>query len=255
MLQRLTAKLYLPVALLIIVLQRAPQIYHTFFSRITLPSLQFVQKAFFTTSALGATHALSGATVSRYSVGDSTYTVGAQLILHRETGKVGDLVQIGLSNTVTAVSWTVEGELPAGLRMTDIFQQTQLSDGVINTAFPYLLGNYNQEGNYLVTLTPWSELNGQGEKPPQALSITFQVAAGDPQPSTPPKIRFQRSDDTLQLSWPTADAAGYQLTRSTDLVNWSPITPQTQSDGEDTLAQFPVSPSTSAFYRFEAASQ
>lgn len=251
MLHRLSTRLHLPVALLVIVLQRAPQIYHGLLSRVSLPSIQAVQKAFFASASLGAAHAVSGATVTRYSVNNSNYTIGAQLIIHRETGEEGDPVQIGISNTLTPEFWTVEGDLPPGLRMTDFQQQANLVEGNFNASAPFLLGNYTQAGDYVLTLKPWSVLNGEQTTAPQALTITFQIAEGTPQPTVPPKLHFEKSQDTLVLTWDTGSDTGYRLTRSTDLATWTPIELPTENADGQTRASAALQPNQDDYFRFE----
>lgn len=255
MLRRILTKTQIPLALLILILQRAPQTYSFFLNRLALPSTQIIQKAFLATASLGAAHALSGATVSRYSVNNSNYTIGAQLIIHRETGQEGDPVQIGISNTITPQSWTVQGELPPGLRMTDFLQQAEPVDGIFNASAPYLLGNYTSAGNYVVTLTPWSGLDGTGDNAPKDLTITFQIEEGPPAPATPPQISFERSDNTVTLVWETDAANGYQLTKSSNLESWTPIpSPAPETNGQTRLALNPA-PEQTEFYRFEPAQQ
>ncbi|MDQ8199868.1 hypothetical protein QEH56_17020 [Pelagicoccus enzymogenes] len=216
-----------------------------FLSRLSVPSVQILQKAFFTTAGLAAPHALSGATVSKYNVNESTYTVANKSILHIESGQVGIRTTIDISNTVTAASWTIDGELPPGLVATDIFNEAQLIDGVINTPFPVIKGTPTTPGPYGLILKPWSLKDGQGNTAPQLLSIAFDISAAD---GPPPKLHYQRNQQTLTLYWTTAEVGSYQLTRSTDLVQWAPITLTPIQNGDQSSIQIPLT--QTEFYRF-----
>lgn len=245
-------KLHLPLAVLIILLQRAPQIYSTLLARIGAPSVQIIQKAFFAATALAAPHAVSGATSSKYKVNAKTYNLGNGDVSHFETGQVGESVGISISNTVTAASWRIEGELPPGLTLTDTFQETFVADGIINAAFIQLIGTPTEEGIYPFKLRPWSQINGQGNDAPGDLAIFFTIDPGAPPvPSDPPSIRYTKNADTLTLTWNSSEATDFQLVRSTDLKTWSPVQENAaESNGESSM-QVSLLESDVNFYRFE----
>ncbi|MBK1878884.1 hypothetical protein JIN87_18520 [Pelagicoccus mobilis] len=226
--------------------------YTTLVSRISLPSVQIVQKAILTSAALGSTHALSGATTSEYRVNDSSYRIRNATILHPESGQVGDKVDIEFSNTITPASWEVtQGELPDGLRLTDFLEQAELVDGKINASSLLILGTYTKAGNYGITLKPWSEANGEGETAPQNLSITFQIAEGQ---LPPPEISYRKTEVHLVLSWDTDSGQGFELKHSRDLSIWSSPSPITSSEEDgQTKVTIPLSEIDSDYYRLESA--
>ncbi|MDQ8180727.1 hypothetical protein [Pelagicoccus sp. SDUM812005] len=251
MLARINIKLRLSLAVLVFLLQRAPNLPAGLLSRLSLPSIQIVQKAFIAAASLAAPHAVSGATTSKYNVNDASYTVANKSILHIEPAQVGLKTKIDISNTITAASWTIEGEMPPGLVATDIFDEVQLVDGVINTPFPVIKGTPTAPGPYGLILKPWSLKDGQGNTAPQLLGLAFDIAPEDPAPSTPPRLGYQRQADTITLYWTTDEAASYQLTRSTDLALWDPVTLTPVQNGDQSSIQIPLT--QFEFYRFAPA--
>ncbi len=244
-------KLHLPLAVLIILLQRAPQVYSSLIARFSQTSIQIVQKAIFTTSVIATPHAVSGATKSKYNVDEATYNLGTGDVSHFETGKVSEVVAIDISNTVTAASWTLAGELPPGLRITDTFAEEEVVNGVINAGYIRLVGTPTQEGVFAFKLRPWSLVNAGGTDAPGDLAIFFTIEESDQPPPAPPTLRYTKSEDTLTLKWTSSEASNYQLVSSTSLTSWAPVTQQaTESNGESSI-QIPLQETEDTFYRFE----
>lgn len=244
-------KLHLPLAVVIILLQRAPQLYSSLLARLSQPSIQIVQKAILTSAALAAPHAVSGATKSQYKVDEATYNLGNGDVSHPETAKVGENVAIEISNTVTAASWTLSNSLPPGLRITDTFEEVEVENGVINAGFIRLIGTPTQEGIFAFKLRPWSMVNAGGTDAPGDLVIFFTVEESDLPPPPPPTIRFTKNEDTLTLTWNSSEATAYQLVSSTALTSWTPVTQQAaESNGESSI-QIPLLESEDTFFRFE----
>jgi len=238
--------------LLVLVLQRAPQLISTLVPRLSLPAVQIVQKAIFTAAALGGAHAVSGASETQYRVNDSRYRIRNSTILHPETAKVGDTADIAISNSITAGSWElVQGQLPDGLRLTDFLEQAEMVEGTINASSLLILGTFTKAGNFGITLKPYSEANLGGSAAPQNLTITFEIAEGQ---LTAPDLSYSRTELHLILSWNTADGQGFELKRSDDLATWTIASPlESVPDGDRTSVTLPLDGSASEFYRLEVA--
>ncbi|MDQ8184993.1 hypothetical protein [Pelagicoccus sp. SDUM812002] len=252
LLQKLfSARLHLALGMLMLILQRSPivkMIAYTKHLQPNAPVVRIIQSIAIPAATLAAPHAVSGASTSSYDV---EYINTPEL-------KVGVEAVIKFSNTITPRSWTIEGNLPPGMRVTDLRLRKSAVNGVITADIGIITGTPNQAGTYDLVLTPWSNVDGTGDTAPEpepgALRIKLTVLPDQTTPLVAPVIVFKKQNNTLTLNWDATAADGFSLKESYDLGTWLPINQEpTISDGDASII-FPLTSSVSVFYRLEPES-
>ncbi|MDQ8180726.1 hypothetical protein [Pelagicoccus sp. SDUM812005] len=245
----LSARLHLSLALLLLVLQRSPALkllLHAKHLQASAPVARILQSFALPAAALATPHALSGASTSSYTVE----------YINTPEVKVGVTAVISFSNSITPQSWTLAGELPPGLRVTDLRQRKDLVDGVIATGLGLLVGTPTQAGTYDFVLTPWSNPDGTGETAPEpdpgALRLSITVLPDDTAPSAAPEITFTTHPGSIDLSWQADAALGFTLAESSDLQAWTPVATLPQVTQNVASISFPITGGNPTFYRLQA---
>ncbi|MBK1878883.1 hypothetical protein [Pelagicoccus mobilis] len=238
----LSARLHLALGILMLILQRSPilkLLAHAQHLQLGTPVARIIQAFALPAASLATPHALSGATNSSYSVDpDNPFT-----------GKVGETVVIGFSINITPKSWSVDGDIPPGLRITDLRQRIEVENGLLVSSFGVISGDPTEAGSWDLTLTPWGNEDGTGEGPPTPLVITITIEPGETLPPTPPELSFERSDQTLAIIWQIDPNHNFTTVTSTDFKAWAPISATPQINGGQARIELPITSRENAFYR------
>jgi len=240
----LSARLHFALGLLLLVLQRSPvlkMLAHAQQLQLNAPIARILQAIALPAVAASTPHALSGAT-------NSTYSVDPQ---NPFQGTVGETVVVGFSINIQPRSWSVSGEVPPGLRVTDLRQRQQLSDGLLVANYGLVSGTPTSAGSWELTLTPWGNDDGTGEGPPDPLILRIEIEADNSEPTlpSPPEIKIGRVDDSLTLTWQIDPEHNFQAQVSNDFKTWTSLSaPPAISDGIARI-DIPVTSIGNTFYR------
>lgn len=203
------------------------------------PIPRILQSAILPSVALATPHALSGATTSTYNVQPA----------NPSNGTVGVEMAIGFSINIEAESWRIEGELPPGLRATDLRKRINAENGILPTDFGLITGTPTQAGEWTLTLSPWENNNGTGDTAPEPLTLQINIEPSEAQGNDRPKLSFERDSQTLHLSWPASPIRTFQIQTSDNLSNWTPVDHTPIATNELLRISIPITSNTARFYR------
>jgi len=184
--------LNLPGALLIALLQRTPVVRVAASAANTAlvsPVSQVLKAAATTLGALGAVHSMAGATtLSASTPNPASLQVGTALpgIVFGVTGAQSQ-----------AVSWTIGGSVPPGLRFSASPNTASgVTSGIVNTNGAQLLlsGTPTASGQFIVSLKAWEGANGTATSTTFAYTINVAAAA-----NTAPTITTQPGNVTVSV--------------------------------------------------------
>lgn len=248
-----SARLHCALGLLMLVLQRNPVsklLVNAKHLQPNTPVARILQSFALPATALAVPHAVSGASSSTNSI----YTVE---YINTPEVKVGSEAVISFENSFTPQSWRVQGEIPPGMRITDLRQKKIVENGVIATSLGLIIGTPTQDGTYDLVLTPWSETDGTGETAPEpdpgALHLRIVVLPGESQSPIAPELSISRTEDIVTLSWSIAAAQGFELKTSINLSTWETVSTFPTITDDTARITFTTTKSTPAFYRFQAS--
>ena len=159
-------RLQMPVAMLILLLQRSPTVQWLLAAEGPAPSIisNLLRSALMVTSAAAATHTLTGATTFA-TVPDSP-----------AAATVGQSFSMTFSMTgapTPAKSYKVLGTLPPGLSVPGINSGT----GILNAATGIISGTPTTAGSYSVTIQAWDKINATGKTDSVQYPVDFIVSA------------------------------------------------------------------------------
>ncbi|MDQ8199869.1 hypothetical protein QEH56_17025 [Pelagicoccus enzymogenes] len=244
----LSVRLHWTLVFLLLALQRSPTLKLLLNAKqlqATSPVARILQSIALPAAALSTPHALSGASTSSYDV---EYINTPEL-------KVGVEAVIRFQNTITPLSWSLTGDLPPGMRLTDLRLRKSVVDGVIATDIGIITGVPSQAGTFDIVLTPWSNDDGTGDTAPEpdpgALRLSLSVLPAEEAPLVAPKLSIVRQHSTLSLSWQVDAAQNFRLVSSHDLSTWSPVSTNPLQSGNTASLELPLNDALRKFYRLE----
>lgn len=212
------------------------------------PIARILQSIALPATALATPHALSGASSSTSSV----YTVE---YINTPEVTVGTDAVISFDNSFNPESWRIQGDIPPGMRITDLRQRKNVENGVIATGLGLIVGTPTQAGTYDLVLTPWSEDDGTGDTAPEpdpgALRLSITVLPNQATPLVSPEINFSRNVDQVTLSWQVDQAHGFELKASSNLTAWTAVSSNPVVNDGVARITFPITEIANTFYRLE----
>ncbi len=243
-----SARLHFALGLLMLILQRSPVLKMLAYAKhlqFTAPIARILQSIALPATALAAPHAVSGATSSSYTVE----------YINTPEVKVGTDAVISFENSITPKSWSIQGDIPPGMRITDLRQRKSVENGVIVTGLGLIVGTPTQAGSYDLILTPWSEDDGTGDTAPEpdpgALRLSITVLPNESPPLVSPEIAFSRNEDQVTLSWQVEQAQGFELKASSNLTVWTTVSSNPIVAEGIARITFPITEIANTFYRLE----
>ncbi|EDY84765.1 hypothetical protein VDG1235_4398 [Verrucomicrobiia bacterium DG1235] len=203
------------------------------------PTIRILQSIALPAAVLGAPRAISGASQSEYTVEPGNPALA----------QVGETIVIGFSINIAPQSWTISGDIPPGLRLTDLRLRLDPVDNILATHYGVITGTPTQAGTYQLTLTPWGNEDGTGDTAPTPLRLDIVISPSDTPPPNAPDLRFSQQNQTLSLSWEDLPQNPYQLQVSSDLETWSPSTQVPTTSGSKPSIRISITEAENSFYR------
>lgn len=242
----LNTRTQLTLGMLMLILQRSPAIKLLIQAKSFVknaPSVRIIQSYVLPATALAAPHAISGATGAT-----AKYTI--QLTDTPEV-KVGLSAVIQFEVSITPESWTFAGEIPPGLRLTDLRNRVETVDNLLVTSKGVLRGVPTEAGIFQLTLTPWENPDGSGGTADEPLVLNIVVAEGELLEVATPALAYSVQDDALTLKWENNAQQGFQLQTSTDFVHWTNVTQDPQVHNNQSSIQIPITSGDASFYQLK----